>query len=248
MKINHLFRSIVACLLLLSLLCSLTVGVLGAPADSSEKEDGQIDISLEAEDTDVDLTQEEVDAQVEEKVESMMESAGLDIEEARGQTREIVSTECVFLDFRIGDASRNFNWQIKSDYMKDSATVNADTFNSRDRLYFSANYNGCIAGYYQGTDPRLYMPEINTSIANGKLGNYVVKSGDIVQVRIQSITANSDNGFVSKGTDTVNSLFALRTSYDATQYAGGTTAKLIKQTEAQILTFSINSNHYKRRP
>ncbi len=250
MNVKQLFRSILACLLILSVLSGMAVGAFAAPADSEGSDGEQVTLRLDGDvssgdaDEGEDLTQEEVDAKVEEKVDSMLEAVGIDADEARGQTREIVGTECVFLDFRIGDASRNFNWQIKSDYKKDSATVDADTFNSRDRLYFSANYNGCIAGYYQGTDPRLYMPEINTSIANGKLGNYVVKSGDIVQIRIQSISANADNGFESGSDKTVQSLFALRTSADATQYTSGTYANLLKRTEAQVLNFSINSKHY----
>ena len=134
----------------------------------------------------------------------------------------------VFIDLKPGGSSRNFNWQVKSD----------DTTNH----YFSANIQGCIAGYYKGTDARLYMPMETGDYINGRLGQYVLKAGDIARVRVQSISANGI--FTEGGTAKHPSYFAVHTSGKslAWQTFGDNQQLTWKSDAEQTLTWTMYSS------
>ena len=151
--------------------------------------------------------------------------------EAKPATKDdSISTTYVFLDLKPGQSSRNFNWQVKSDSTKDQ--------------YFSTNIQGCLAGYFQGSDARLYMPvELGEDYINGRLNQYQLKAGDIARVRVQSITENDT--FVSGGTGTVKSYFAVHTDTTGkdpgTWQSFGTNQNLTTKSGEQTLTWTVSS-------
>ena len=151
--------------------------------------------------------------------------AASDTGEEKAETRDVRGSDYVFLDFKVGSASRNFNWQVKTD--------------SSSNPYFAANDQGLLAGYFQGDDPRLYMP-VETH-ANGlkRLGSYVLKSGDIIQVRISSITANKY--FTVGGTGSYNSAFYVRTGNDAADWGSCGTRTIKSHIAGQTIQWSAPS-------
>ncbi len=135
----------------------------------------------------------------------------------------------IFLDFKVGSASRGWNWQIKSD----------DTSAS----YHSANMQGAIAADYMGTDAQLYMPlETDDTYITNRLNGYQIKSGDIARIYVNSITANSQ--FVANGTKTADSYFAVHTSDAPGEWKGfaGAHAKITFKSGAQTLTWNVASS------
>lgn len=137
-------------------------------------------------------------------------------------TKDVRGPDYVFLDFKVGSASRNFNWQVQT--------------GSPSNQYFAANKQGLIAGYFKGDDPRLYMPVETHDNGKKRLGSYVLKSGDVIQVRVYEITANSF--FTDGGTGTYNSYFTIRTSNDVDAWASCGSKTIKRQTAGQTIQWS----------
>ncbi len=161
-------------------------------------------------------------------------AAGLNPEDFgyKGATRDIINSTTpayIFLDFKVGSASRAWNWQYKSD----DGTV----------PYHSANIQGAIAADYKGTDPRLYMPiETDEDYINARLKSYKIKSGDIARVYINAINENSQ--FVKDGTKTADSYFAVHTSDSPGEWVGFASAhaKITFKSGSQTLTWNVSNS------
>ena len=124
----------------------------------------------------------------------------LGLDEGKGKTKDNISSDYIFLDFNVGSSSREMNWQIKSNYTSESS-----------RLYYSNNKQGYLAGTYQGSDARLYMPiETGANYIESRLKGYTLKSGDICRIYIGSVTANTL--FTSGGTESADSYLAMHCS------------------------------------
>ncbi len=143
--------------------------------------------------------------------------------EEKNDTKDIRNSNYVFLDFKVGSASRNFGWQVQTD--------------STSTSYFAANDQGLFAGYYSGDDPRLYMPIETTDSGLERLGGYVLKAGDIIQARVYDISENTY--FTTNGTRSYNSGFSLRNSLDPNAWDWVGTTKIKGSAEGQTLQWSV---------
>ena len=233
MQNNPIIRRIVSMLLVLASLLTMIPAVF---ATNETEEQGTDNITINVEDLISDSEDEEfaedkseyeynipeLDALLDGSEEEGYDGDGNDIPDKR----DVRNTNYVFLDFKVGSASRNFNWQVKTD--------------SSSEQYFAANRQGLIAGYFSGDDPRLYMPVETHSSGLERLGNYVLKSGDIIQVHIYETTASKF--FTDGGTGTYNSGFAIRNSLDndAWDWVGSTSIK--RNLGAQTLQWNVPSD------
>ena len=247
MTMTKVFRTTLALLLVLASLLSMLPVAFATENDDRQKvtiDMNELDVATDG------MTEEEAAAAYEEAIlEQLYDQYGFRPEETedpefgtlaniqegndeiKGETKDdAISTTYVFLDLKPGQSSRNFNWQMKTNSTKDQ--------------YFSANIQGCLAGYFQGSDARLYMPiELGSSYINGRLKQYELKSGDIARVRIQAITANDT--FVADSTGTVPSYFAVHTDTTAkdpgTWQTFGSNQTLKTQPVEQTLTWTVSS-------
>ncbi|MBR6825466.1 MAG: hypothetical protein IKM59_02855, partial [Oscillospiraceae bacterium] len=146
-----------------------------------------------------------------------------------------LNTSYVFMDFKIGSNSRKFNWQYKSSGSTD--------------IQFHDNPGGYISGWFGGGDPRLYMPIDLTDTGKARCGGYVLKKGDIVQVRFQ---VSKGNGFTDTeptgGYAKYRTYFALLTSESTLKpetlndnWAPCNTITMTSKAETKILTFDATS-------
>ena len=257
MKFRKVLRSALALLLTLASLLSLCSGVFA----TEEGESNQVIINMsdllevydETEKSEAeDMSSEELEEYEDYLADQLMEQYGLelgdnydeeydpelgtweDVADVMGdvkpQTKDDAwgATSYVFIDLKIGNSSRDFNWQVKSDSSKDQ--------------YYSANIQGCLAAYFQGGDARLYMPiETGSSWVEGRLGKYVLKKGDIAEVRIQAITEN--DAFASGGTGTVNSYFCVITDKNSSTWTRfASDVKLTKKTGEQFLKWTMTDD------
>lgn len=143
-------------------------------------------------------------------------------------TRDVRNEEnfaYIFLDFKVGSASRTFNWQ----YNSDDGTA----------PYHSANWQGAIAADYKGTNPMLYLPiETDADYIDARLNSYKLKTGDIARVYINAINANAQ--FVSGGTKTADSYFAVHCSAAKGSWTKfGANTSIGFKTGAQTLTWNM---------
>jgi len=240
MKIKQFTRSSLALLLILASLVSLVPAVFAA-----EEEDRQ-QVTINASDL---VTEEEFDSpdaeaqgMADEMTDLLCEEYGVEtlagpdygdpefpcLPEDQGPATKAdnLSTSYVFLDFKAGSKSRDFNWQGQSATPK----------------FSSPHPSGLINASFSGTDSRIYMGIENTTNGKKRLGNYVIQTGDIIQVRIHSTTANSL--FVANGNSTnMTSYFTICTSgtIDATtasdRWVSCGSATITGTTAAQILQF-----------
>ncbi len=238
MKNSQFVRSILAFLLIMASLVSLVPAVF---ATESEGEQLQIDVNdlitqMDAEEEDTEDPEDDYNPEIifpeldELLVEQEDREFGCLDDEDRAlllgetdpATKDVRGPDYVFLDFKVGSASRNFNWQVQTD--------------SSSNQYFAANQQGLIAGYFSGDDPRLYMPVETHDSGLNRLNSYVLKSGDIIQVRIAETSANKY--FTSGGTGTYNSYFTIRTSNDASAWASCGSKTIKRQTAGQTIQWN----------
>ncbi|MBP3412407.1 MAG: VWA domain-containing protein [Oscillospiraceae bacterium] len=238
MERSQLFRSVLAFVLIFATLLSL--GTV-AFAEQGDREQIQIDVNdlIARMDAEEEASEELVDdyepqivcPELDELLgeQEDREFGYLDDEdranllgETDPETKDVRGPDYVFLDFKVGSASRNFNWQVKTD--------------SSSNQYFAANKQGLIAGYFQGDDPRLYMPVETKGSGLERLKSYALKSGDIVQIRIYETTANKF--FTDGGTGTYNSYLTIRTSNDVDAWASCGSKTIKRQTAGQTIQWS----------
>ncbi len=248
MKKSQFARSLVALILVLASLISI-VPVVFATEEAGERESVEVDLNdyftEEEETSELELDQTEIDEPETEEyiVPELEELLALNdrdydtdvIPEYDPVTKDVRGPNYVFLDFMVGSASRNFNWQIKSD--AGSATEK----NTDSNRYFAANIQGQLAVDIAGSDGRVYMPIETHDSGLERLGSYVLQSGDIIQVRIGSVHDTINDGFTSDGTSTLSSYFAIRTSADKTAWQSCGNANLVKKTGGQTLQFKVAS-------
>ncbi len=249
MKISKFMRSALAFLLILASL----VGVVPV-AFAAEEERQQITIHSSdlVTDTVYDSAEDEEQALVDQMTDLLRQEYGVDaiqeqdygnpefpcLPEDQGPATKSdnLNTSYVFLDFKIGSDSRDFNWQVYN-----------DGYSSTQAQYTNFHPNGQISATFSSDDPRIFMPVENTTTAAKRLGNYKIQSGDIVQVRIGSITPASGNTlFDSSNTNKVEGYFAIVTDKtigtsgnDKWQSCG--TAVYTKTVDSQILQFKAPS-------
>ena len=158
--------------------------------------------------------------------------------ETEGKTKALAKNlkDYVYLDFRIGSASRRYNWQVKST----QALTNDTYLKSRDRVFFNTNHQGVLSAYLKGDSPYVAMPLSTTADAKALLGGYVLKNGDIAQMRIWSI-GNGSTDFPGSGTD--DSTLYINASGNAGSWKGAFTGKIPLTTAHQILTLNLNSSY-----
>lgn len=156
----------------------------------------------------------------------------------KGETKDNMGTSYVFLDFKVGSASRNFNWQTNS-----TATAATDSiFTARDKQYFAQNPQGILSTYIKGTNACIYMPIETHKNGLNRLKSYVLKSGDIVQIGVWSVRQGTNHGFKSGGTGSFNSRIDLRTSEDNTVFKSTGTSTINKVAGSQIVSHKITNN------
>ncbi len=233
MQMNPIFHRILAMLLVLAGLLTMVPTVF-ATNETEEQDTDNITINVDdlisdSEDEEFDEDESEYEYTIPE-LEALLDGSEEEGYDGDGNDipdkRDVRNTNYVFLDFKVGSASRNFNWQVKSSGSTDQ--------------YFAANRQGLIAAYFSGDDPRLYMPVETHSSGLERLGSYVLQSGDIIQVHIYETSAS--DYFTSGGTGTYNSGFALRNSLDndAWDWVGSTSIK--RNLDAQTLQWNVPSD------
>ncbi len=147
--------------------------------------------------------------------------------ETKGATKDIQGPDYIFLDFKVGDASRDFNWQVKTDSTKEPV--------------FSTMAQGALLGYFSGTDPRIYMPvETDPDYIGKRLNNYVLKDSDVVELRVAGISPTTEGKYFSEtATESYKSTIYFRTDADATAWSGVSGFKLKNITGKQTLRWSV---------
>ena len=237
MNFKNYVRSSIAMVLLLAVLMGMVPPVFAAETDREQiiinAEDlvAMMDAEESSEqDYDPQIVCPELDELLGEEEEEDTEFGYLTNEERRElgleerpETKDVRGPDYVFLDLKVASASRNFNWQVNTD--------------SSSQQYFAANKQGLIAGYYQGDDPRLYMPVETHESGLKRLNSYVLNKTDIIQVRIAETSANKF--FTDGGTGTYNSYFTIRTSNDADAWAGCGTTTIARHIKGQTLQFNV---------
>ena len=151
--------------------------------------------------------------------------------EEQPATKDAISPDYVFLDFKIGSASRDFNWQLNSDYT-----------NEADALTFGGHPQGNLILNVQGIDGFIYMPIENNSYNTSRFNGYTIRKGDIVRVRVNAIGGNK---FFSSGgtTNRMGEIFMHSSNNKGGWTSFGSSAALVSKTESQTVTYRASDSN-----